>query len=72
MIVCLRTVEVPAAVRHQHLAWIEEGRAIREAHGIVAELVCEPSSGDGETVVVTVWPDLPDLYQAVSTPEEDT
>ena len=71
MIVCLRTVEVPAAVRHQHLAWIEEGRAIREAHGIVAELVCEPSSGDGETVVVTVWPDHATFDAWIATPERD-
>ena len=71
MIVCLRTVEVPAAVRHQHLAWIEEGRAIREAHGIVAELVCEPSSGEGETVVVTVWPDHEKFDAWIATPERD-
>jgi heme-degrading monooxygenase HmoA len=71
VIVCLRTVEVPAAVRHQHLAWIEEGRAIREAHGIVAELVCEPSSGDGETVVVTVWPDHATFDAWIATPERD-
>ena len=39
MIVCLRTVAVPAAdVRDRYLAWIAEGRAVREAHGILAEL----------------------------------
>ena len=57
MIVCLRTVRVPPDVRERYLAWIAETREVREAHGIVAELVCEPSSDDGETVVITLWPD---------------
>lgn len=54
MIVCLRAVDVPVAMRERYRAWIGDGRAIREAHGILAELVCEPTDG-GETVVVTVW-----------------
>ena len=71
MIVCLRTVAVPASVRDQYLAWIEDGREVRQAHGIVAELVCEPSSGDGETVVVTVWPDHATFDAWIATPERD-
>jgi hypothetical protein len=59
MIMCLRTVDVPPAVRESYLAWIAEGRAVREAHGILAELVCEPSSPAGDTVAVTIWPDPP-------------
>jgi heme-degrading monooxygenase HmoA len=55
MIACLRTVTVPAEMRDRYLAWIGEGRAVREAHGILAELVLEPSSGEGETVVLTIW-----------------
>ena len=39
MIVCLRTVRVPRAEREKYLAWIAEGREIRQAHGIVAELI---------------------------------
>jgi hypothetical protein len=57
VIVCLRTVDVPAHLRKRYLSWIDEGRDIRQAHGILAELVCEPSAGVGETVVITVWPD---------------
>ena len=45
MIVCLRTVVVPPDVRERYLAWIADGRDVRQAHGIVAELVCGPSSG---------------------------
>lgn len=71
MIVCLRTVEVPADVRDPYLAWIDDGRAVREAHGILAELVCEPSSGDGETVVITVWPDHATFDAWIATPERD-
>src|SRR5262249_27559490 len=51
MIVCLRTVAVPAKVRNDYLAWIGDGRPVREGHGILAELVLEPASGDGDTVV---------------------
>ena len=42
MIVCLRTVAVPADVRDRYLHWIDDGRAVREAHGILAEWVLEP------------------------------
>jgi len=69
VIVCLRTVVVPAEVRDRYLAWIEDGRDVREAHGIMAELVCEPSSGGGETVVVTVWPDHATFDAWIATPE---
>jgi len=55
VIVCLRTVVVPPEWRERFLAWIGEGRAVREAHGILAELVLEPTTAEGDTVVVTVW-----------------
>jgi hypothetical protein len=35
MIVCLRTVAVPAERRSDYLAWIRHGRAMWEAHGIL-------------------------------------
>jgi heme-degrading monooxygenase HmoA len=71
MIVCLRTVDVPEPVRDRYLTWIAEGRAIRESHGILAELVLEPSTADGPTVVVTIWPSH-ELFDAwIATPERD-
>jgi heme-degrading monooxygenase HmoA len=71
MIVCLRTVDVPAAQRTRYLAWIAEGRRIREAHGILAELVLEPAAGDGDTVVVTIWPSHDVFDTWIATPERD-
>jgi heme-degrading monooxygenase HmoA len=71
VIVCLRAVEVPAQVRDRYLAWIDDGREVRQAHGILAELVCEPSSGEGETVVITVWPDHTMFDAWIATPERD-
>ena len=71
MIVCLRTVDVPGDVRHRYLAWIADGQAVREAHGILAELVCEPASGDGDTVVITIWPDHATFDAWIATPERD-
>ena len=44
MVVCLRTVGVPPEWRDRYLEWIAEGRHVRQAHGILAELVCEPTS----------------------------
>jgi heme-degrading monooxygenase HmoA len=71
MIVCLRTIDVPAAERERYLTWIAEGRPIREAHGILAELVLEPAAGDGDTVVVTMWPSH-DVFDAwIATPERN-
>jgi heme-degrading monooxygenase HmoA len=75
MIVCLRTVDVPPAVRERYLAWIADGRAVRQAHGILAELVCEPTSararGEGDTVVVTIWPDHATFDAWIATPGRD-
>jgi heme-degrading monooxygenase HmoA len=70
VIVCLRTVDVPAAMRERYRAWIGDGRAVREAHGILAELVCESTDG-GATVVVTVWPDHATFDAWIATPERD-
>ncbi len=56
VIICLRTVAVPAEWRDRYLAWIDAGREIRQQHGILAELVCEPYDDTGETVVITAWP----------------
>jgi hypothetical protein len=52
VIVCLRTVAVPPEWRERYLAWIAAGREIRQQHGILAELVCEPTDG-GDTIVIT-------------------
>jgi heme-degrading monooxygenase HmoA len=71
VIVCLRTVDVPAEWRQRYLDWIAAGRDVRQAHGILAELVCEPSSGPGESVVVTVWPDHETFDAWIATPERD-
>ncbi len=71
MIVCLRTVAVPAADRDRYLQWITDGRAVREAHGLLAEWVLEPSDAEGETVVVTVWPSHEVFDAWIATPERD-
>jgi heme-degrading monooxygenase HmoA len=74
MIVCRRTAIVPTAWRDRYLAWITDGRAIRQQHGILAELVCQPSdTADGtEYIVITVWPS-PQVFDAwIATPDRDT
>jgi heme-degrading monooxygenase HmoA len=69
MIACLRTVDVPPRERERYLAWIAEGRPVREAAGILAEWVLEPATGDGWTVVVTVWPSHEVFDAWIATPE---
>ena len=71
MIVCLRTVVVPPEQRDHYLDWISDGRTVREAHGLLAEWVLEPSAGEGETVVVTVWPSHEVFNAWIVTPERD-
>jgi heme-degrading monooxygenase HmoA len=71
VIVCLRTVDVPPGERTRYLEWIDQGRAVREAHGILAESVLEPSAGHGETVVITVWPSHEVFHAWIATPERD-
>ena len=71
MIVCLRTVAIPTHERERYLAWIAEGRGVRAAHGILAEWVLEPSAGEGDTVVITVWPSHEVFDEWIATPERD-
>jgi hypothetical protein len=71
VIVCLRTVTVPPTERARYLARIEDGRATRTAHGILAEWVLEPSDGQGDTVVVTVSPSHEVFDAWIATPERD-
>lgn len=71
MIACLRTVHVPADQRTRYLQWIEDGRSIREPHGILAELVLEPTNDDGKTVVLTLWPSHQVFDAWIATPERD-
>jgi len=71
VIVCLRTVVVPPEQRDRYLDWIADGRAVREAHGVLAEWVLEPTGGDGDTVVVTVWPSQEIFDAWIATPERD-
>lgn len=71
MIVCLRTVGVPEDVRDRYLAWIADGQRVREEHGILTELVLEPSEGAGETVVITAWPSHEVFDAWIATPDRD-
>ena len=47
------------------------GVSVREGHGILAELVCEPFSDDGETVVITLWPDHATFDAWIATADRD-
>ncbi len=76
MIVCLRTVAVPTEWRARFLAWIDAGRAIREQHGILSELVCQSSAdrhnaSDAEWLVITVWPSHEAFNAWIATPYRD-
>ncbi len=53
------------------MQWIADSRSIREAHGIVAEWVLEPSDGTVKTVVITVWPSHEVFDAWIATPERD-
>jgi heme-degrading monooxygenase HmoA len=71
MIFCLRTVSVPQVERTRYLGWIAENRSVRERHGILAELVLEPSDAAGETVVITAWPSHEAFDTWIATPDRD-
>jgi heme-degrading monooxygenase HmoA len=71
VIVCLRTVAVPPEWHDRYLAWIDAGRAVRQQHGILAELVCEPATPGGDTVVITVWPGHEVFDAWIATPQRD-
>jgi heme-degrading monooxygenase HmoA len=64
-------VVVPPEWCERYLAWIAEGRAIRQQHGILAELVCEPAEPGGKTVVITVWPSHQVFDAWIATPHRD-
>jgi heme-degrading monooxygenase HmoA len=71
VIICLRTVAVPPQWRERYLAWIAAGRKIRQQHGILTELVCDPSNASGETVVLTAWPSHEVFDAWIATPHRD-
>ena len=71
MIVCIRTVVVPDDMRKRYLQWIADGRAVREAHGLLAEWVLEPTVGGGDTVVITIWPSHEVFDAWIATPARD-
>lgn len=86
MIMCLRTVKVPAEQRSGFLAWIDDNGEVRRGHGILAELVLErsgrqnpskalqPAQADvdpDELVVITVWPDHDTFDAWIDTPDRD-
>lgn len=71
MIVCWRTVSIPERERERFLAWIAENGAVREEHGLCAELVLEPPNRDGDTVVITIWPSHEVFDAWIATPERD-
>lgn len=86
MIVCLRTVRIPLEKRERFLAWIEENRSVREAHGILLELIIqrsarqstakvlqpedEPSDAE-EAVVITAWSSHEAFDDWIETPDRD-
>jgi heme-degrading monooxygenase HmoA len=55
----------------RYLAWIDAGRQTRRDHGILAELVCDPADGTGETVVMTIWPSHEVFDAWIATPHRD-
>src|SRR5205823_4765733 len=69
--VCLRTVVVPPEWQDRYLAWIAASQAIRQQHGILAELVCEPTQPGGDTVVITIWPSHEVFDAWIATPHRD-
>jgi hypothetical protein len=85
VILCLRTVRVPAARRGQFLQWIDENADLRRQHGIACELVLarsprqnpakafqpDESQDDEELVVITGWPDHDTFDAWIETPDRD-
>jgi hypothetical protein len=86
MIVCWRTVRVPAEQRDAFIAWIDDNAQLRQAHGIAFEYVLETSprqnpanalqphaveNDPDELVVVTGWPDHDTFDAWIDTPDRD-
>jgi heme-degrading monooxygenase HmoA len=87
MIVCVRTIGIPVGERERFLAWIEENRSLREAHGILFELVLERSTRRGPsktlqpadtdeadaagTIVITAWTSHEAFDAWIETPDRD-
>ncbi len=87
MIVCVRTVRVPPALRERFLGWIEQNCRIREEHGILFELVLERSPrqnpaktlrppgggthGEDDALVLTAWASHEAFDAWIDTPDRD-
>src|SRR5215210_5266478 len=87
MIVCWRTVRVPAGQLDAFVGWIDANGALRREHGILFELVLRTSprqnptkamragdvdvDDDDVVVVVTGWPDHDTFDRWIDTPDRD-
>lgn len=87
MIVCWRTVRVPEQEQSRFLAWIEENRALREAHGILFELVLDRSprqnpaktlqppapirGAEEDFIILTAWASHDAFDAWIDTPDRD-
>ncbi len=85
VIVCLRTVRIPADQRQRFLEWIDDNADLRRRHGILSELVLARSARQNpagtlqpdtysdplEHVVITAWPDHDALDAWIDTPDRD-
>lgn len=71
MIVCLRSAGVPAPERARFQEWIQDNRRVRQDHGLLFELVLEPSSVGGDTLVIAAWPSHEVFDAWIATPDRD-
>jgi hypothetical protein len=87
MIVCWRTVRVPEQERSRFLSWLEQNRTLRQAHGILLEIVLERSprqnpektlqppaaapDTDGNLIIVTAWASHDTFDAWIHTPDRD-
>jgi heme-degrading monooxygenase HmoA len=54
-LVCVRTVQIPPEHREAFYAWIEANRALRTRYGILMERILQPSDGQGDWLIITMW-----------------
>jgi hypothetical protein len=85
VIVCVRTVGIPAESRERFFAWIEENRELRQSHGILFEVVLERSlrqnpakampiaehEAENSALVLTAWASHDAFDAWIQTPDRD-
>ena len=69
-LVCVRTVQIPPESEAAFFAWIRSNRELRERYGILMERILQPTDGQGDWLILTMWESEEAFEKWLAAPEK--